>query len=320
MIRNKLYLLFAFFLMINFISCDDEPLENPTNPAQDGDDGSDLNAVFEATLSDTINFSATEIAAELTDDGLQFSGTMNNERIGFSVTNPTVGSKDFSSGDVDGFYDSDIEELISDFYTAQQGVLNIQSIDSINNMISGTFNGEFQEITSNDSISITEGVFTDIIFQDNTSSTGQGGDGDTTEVSGGSLIVDIDGETNTFDLEENNFPDDQDVAVYSFIKLDEDNPQDSTTITLVLPSNVTQGSSDVNNFADSSSLFNPYSLRYDNLAENLIVLSVQGSGQININTVNDTTIEGTFNLDAEDIPGSQTLSFTNGSFTIELVE
>ena len=64
-------------------------------------------------------------------------------------------------------------------------------------MISGTFNGEFQEISSNNSINITDGVFTDIIFEDNIS----GQAGDTLQASGGSLTVDIEGETNTFDFQ-----------------------------------------------------------------------------------------------------------------------
>jgi len=318
MIRNKLYLFLAFVLMVNFISCDDEPLEG-FDEEQEEDQDPNIDAIFQATLSDTINFTASEIAAELTDDGLQFSGTMNNKRIGFSVPNLTIGPKDLSSGDADGFYDTNIQELISDFYTAQQGTLNIESIDSVNTMISGTFSGDFQEISSNDSISITEGVFTDIVFEDNTNTDGgQGGDIDSTQVAGGSLIVDIDGDTREFDFSENSFPDDQDVVIFTFIQVDEDDPLGSQVITMVLPSDLSEGNFDVNNFADQSSVSNPHSFRYDEPSNNLIIQSVENSGQINLSTVSDSLIEGTFNFNGQDLIGDQNLSFTNGSFTIEL--
>ena len=96
MIRNKLYLFFVFFLMINLISCDDEPLEGFEEEQQEEQDPN-IDAIFKATLSDSISFSASEISAELTEDGLQFSGTMNNQRIGFAVPNFTIGPKDFST-------------------------------------------------------------------------------------------------------------------------------------------------------------------------------------------------------------------------------
>lgn len=309
MFCNKLSFCLAFFLMISLISCEDEPFEGSGQP-QDGGQSSDLNAVFEATLSDTINFSATQISAELTDDGLQFSGTMNNERIGFNVPDASTGPKDFSSSDVDGFYDPDVQESINEFFTAQEGVLNIENLDTLANMISGSFSGQFNEVSSNDTLNITEGVFTDINFVDNTSSQN--------EVAAGSLTVDIDGETNTFDLTENSFPDDQDVDVYTFLQANEDDPLGSKTVTLNLPSDVNQGSFDVNNYADQGNVLNPHSFRYDNPSENLIVFSVENTGQINISNVSDTIIEGTFNFDGQDLTGDQNLSFTNGSFTIEL--
>ena len=100
--------------------------------------------------------------------------------------------------------------------------------------------------------------------------------------------------------------------------MNEDNPVASTIMTLVLPSDVSQGSFDVNNFADTGSVTNPYSFRYDSPAESLIVFSVENSGQVNIDTASDSTIEGTFNFDGQDFIGDQNLSFTNGSFSIEL--
>jgi len=309
MIQYKLHFYIAIIFVISLISCDNEPYEGFEQP-QDGGGGSELNAVFEATLSDTIDFSANEITAELTEDGLQFSGTMNNKRIGFVVPNPTIGPKDFSSIDADGFYKSNVEEINSEFYTAQQGVLDMENIDTTSSMISGTFFGDFVEISSNDTLSITEGVFSEITFVNNTSSQD--------EATGGSLSVDIDGETNTFELSENNFPDDQDVAVYSFIQVNEDNQLNSKVIKLVLPSNLNQGSFDINNFQDQGSVLNPYSIRYDNPADSSIFNSIEDTGQINLDTVSESTIEGTFNFDGQNIVNEEVMSFTNGSFTIEL--
>lgn len=307
---NKFHLLVVLILVLSFASCNNEPLEGFDEQQQQEQDPN-INAIFKATLSDSIDFNATEITAELTVDGLQFSGTMNNQRIGFNVANPTVGPKDLSSDEANGFYDANIQELISNFYTAQQGVLNIENIDSENNKISGVFSGDFEEISSNDTISITEGVFTDIVFEDNTTSNGQGDS--INQASGGSLSVDIDGETTNFDLTENSFPNGQNVVVYSFSNSNDNN---STDIALVLPINLNEGSFDVNAYTEQSTPFNPYSFSYDLPSESTTFLSLANSGQVTIETVTESSVEGAFNFDGENLSGDQTSSFTNGSFTI----
>ena len=314
---NKSHFVFILLMMITFTSCDDEPLEGFDNGQNEEQDEEPIvDGIFQATLSDTIDFNATEITAELTEDGLQFSGKMNNRRIGFGLPNLEVGEKDLSTNEASGFYDTNVEEPTSAFFTAEMGVLNIQSLDTVNTLVSGTFSGEFVELSSNETVSVTDGSFTDIFFVDNTPDEGGPNDGGS-EISG-SLTVDIDGETNTFDLTENSFPDDQDVDVYTFLQANEDDPLGPKTVTLNLPSDVNQGSFDVNNYADQGNVLNPHSFRYDNVSESLIVFSVENTGQINISNVSDTIIEGTFNFDGQDLTGDQNLSFTNGSFTIEL--
>lgn len=313
---NKLYLVFILLMMITFTSCDDEPLEGFDDGQNEEEEDPNVDAVFQATLSDTIDFNASEITAELTEDGLQFSGTMNNKRIGFGLPNPSVGDKDLSTNEANGFYDTNVEEAISPFFTAEQGVLNIENIDTVDTRVSGTFSGDFVEISNNDTISITEGSFTDIFFVDNTPDEGGPDDGGS-EISG-SLTVDIDGETTTFDLEEVNFSGDQDVVVYNFVNVNEDDTQASQLADLVLPADLSEGDFDVNAHAEPGSALNPFSFMFDDPAQELNVLSIANSGQFSINNVSDSTIEGTFSLDGDDVDTDQTLSFTNGSFTINL--
>lgn len=313
---NKLYLVFILLMMITFTSCDDEPLEGFDDGQNEEEEDPNVDAIFQATLSDTIDFNASEITAELTEDGLQFSGTTNNKRIGFGLPNPSVGDKDLSTNEANGFYDTNVQEAMSEFFTAEQGVLNIESIDTVNTRVSGTFSGDFVEISSNDTISITEGSFTDIFFVDNTPDQGNPDDGGN-EISG-SLTVDIDGDATTFDLEEINFSGDQDVVVYNFVNVNEDDTQASQQADLVLPADLSEGDFDVNAHAEPGSALNPFSFMFDDPAQELNVLSIANSGQFTINNVSDTTIEGTFSLDGEDFDTDQTLSFTNGSFSINL--
>ena len=311
---NKSHFVFILLMMITFTSCDDEPLEGFDNGQNEEQNEEPIvDGIFQATLSDTFDFNATEITAELTEDGLQFSGKMNNRRIGFGLPNLEVGEKDLSTNEASGFYDTNVEEPTSAFFTAEMGVLNIQSLDTVNTLVSGTFSGEFVELSSNETVSVTDGSFTDIFFVDNTPN--EGGPDDGGNISG-SLSVDIDGETTNFDLAEVNFPNAQDIALYSFVN--EDDAQSSQMVTLVLPVDLSQGDFDVNAFAETGSAQEPFSFRYDEPVQELNVLSLADSGQFSINNVSDTTIEGTFSLDGEDLDTDQTLSFTNGSFTINL--
>ena len=311
---NKSHFVFILLMMIAFTSCDDEPIEGfDDGQNEEQEDDPNVDAIFQATLSDTIDFNADEITAELTEDGLQFSGTMNNRRIGFGLPDPAVGEKDLSTNEANGFYDTNVEEALSAFFTAEMGVLNIESLDTVNTRVSGTFSGEFVELSSNETVNVTDGSFTDIFFVDNTPN--EGGPDDGGNISG-SLSVDIDGETTNFDLAEVNFPNAQDIALYSFVN--EDDAQSSQMVTLVLPVDLSQGDFDVNAFAETGSAQEPFSFRYDEPVQELNVLSLADSGQFSINNVSDTTIEGTFSLDGEDLDTDQTLSFTNGSFTINL--
>ena len=312
---NKSHFVFILLMMITFTSCDDEPIEGfDDGQNEEQEDDPNVDAIFQATLSDTIDFNADEITAELTEDGLQFSGTMNNRRIGFGLPDPAVGEKDLSTNEANGFYDTNVEEALSAFFTAEMGVLNIESLDTVNTRVSGTFSGEFVELSSNETVSVTDGSFTDIFFVDNTPE--EGGPDDGGSGISGSLSVDIDGETTNFDLAEVNFPNAQDIALYSFVI--EDDAQSSQIVTLVLPVDLSQGDFDVNAFAETGSAQEPFSFRYDEPVQELNVLSLADSGQFSINNVSDTTIEGTFSLDGEDLDTDQTLSFTNGSFTFNL--
>ena len=312
---NKSHFVFILLMMITFTSCDDEPIEGfDDGQNEEQEDDPNVDAIFQATLSDTIDFNADEITAELTEDGLQFSGTMNNRRIGFGLPDPAVGEKDLSTNEANGFYDTNVEEALSAFFTAEMGVLNIESLDTVNTRVSGTFSGEFVELSSNETVNVTDGSFTDIFFVDNTPE--EGGPDDGGSGISGSLSVDIDGETTNFDLAEVNFPNAQDIALYSFVI--EDDAQSSQIVTLVLPVDLSQGDFDVNAFAETGSAQEPFSFRYDEPVQELNVLSLADSGQFSINNVSDTTIEGTFSLDGEDLDTDQTLSFTNGSFTFNL--
>ena len=311
----KFKFIFILLMMISISSCDDEPLEGFDN-AQNEEEDPNLDAIFQATLSDTIDFNADEITAELTEDGLQFSGTMNNKRIGFGLPIPAIGEKDLSTNQANGFYNTDVEEALSAFFTAETGVLNIETLDTVNTRISGTFSGEFVEISSNDTLNVTNGSFTDIFFEDNTPNQGGPDDGGN-EVSG-SLSVDIDGEATTFDLDDINFPSNNDVVVYKFLNLNEDDTQASQQVDLVLPVDLSEGDFDVNAHPEPGSALNPFSFKFDDPVQELNVLSLANSGQFSITNVSDVTIEGTFSLDGEDIDTDQTLSFTNGSFTINL--
>ena len=306
-LKSKLILLFVFSVFM-ITSCEDEPLEG-FNEGQDEEQNPNADAIFKAKISDTIDFTATEITAEITDDGLQLSGTMNNKRIGFGIPNPTIGNKDLSTAAANSFYNSDVSDINAEFYTAQEGTINIESIDTDDTRITGTFSGNFEEISSGQTINITEGTFTDVFFEDN--------DLENNQISSGSLTVDVDGTSTTFQYAENNFPDDQDLAIYTFIKEDEENTQSSQMITLVFPTDISEGTYDVNSNAGSENVTNPYSLRYDDNAQNIIAFSIDNSGQFNINNVSNSTLEGSFNMDGEDIDGEQTISFTNGSFILE---
>lgn len=310
----KFHFVLILLMMISISSCDDEPLEG-FDDAQNEEEDPNVDAIFQATLSDTIDFNADEITAELTEDGLQFSGTMNNKRIGFGLPIPAIGEKDLSTNEANGFYDTDVEEALSAFFTAETGVLNIQTLDTVNTRISGTFSGEFVEISSDDTLSVTDGSFTDIFFVDNTPD--QGGPDGGSEISG-SLSVDIDGETTTFDLDNINFSGNDGVVVYNFLNVNEDDPQASQEVDLVLPVDLSEGDFDVNAHAEPGSALNPFSLKFDDPAQELNVLSLADSGQFSINNVSDATIEGTFSLDGDDVDTDQTLSFTNGSFTFNL--
>lgn len=166
--------LLAFFVSLNFISCDTEPvdpvfIDNIEDQVPDTGSGS-----FQATIDGEL-FTAVQIQAVIQDGVIAIAGVNDSGEAIQLVT----------TGDDSGFYPDALMTYMpnpaSDFGYANfdengtTGTLNITTIDPVNQTISGTFEfiGNWSDLDEDlEPVVLTNGVFTNVPYTENATDPG----------------------------------------------------------------------------------------------------------------------------------------------------
>ncbi|MBQ0739620.1 hypothetical protein J9332_35530 [Aquimarina celericrescens] len=189
-------------------------------------------------------------------------------------------------------YDLDNSNEESEVYIPIEGTINISSIDYTNNLVSGTFSGTLVEIISQEELVMTNGVFTNIPFENQA------------PVDNASALVD--GEefvANTF--AEGSLVGSDEVSLNFISDLD-------NSIVLNIPQNPEVGTYSISENP-------PYSASYiaDVDTANEVVYDAQAdSGEITITSFENNTVVGTFSFVGEADNGD-TINITQGEFSYQ---
>ncbi|WP_121665598.1 DUF6252 family protein [Mesonia aquimarina] len=256
-------------------------------------DPTPTNAIFEVELDGEL-FTSDNAQANITDDGLEIAGTNGNAQFAIQIFDPAVGSFDIGGSNSEGviIYNPDSTDENGSIYSSIEGTLTISEIDMQNNTVSGVFEGVLEEATGQTAdIEMTLGVFENIPL-----STMQDTD---------FANAKIDGE----DFTANIFP-----VVFqgSNVIVTFDNNLNES-IGLQFPDDVSTGTYPI---TDSPSNYSATYIVNDN-GTDVVYGSLAGTGEIEITSVQNDIVEGTFSFDAENDSGD-TVTVTEGQFSIDI--
>jgi hypothetical protein len=172
--------IFLFSIFI-FTSCTNEPvdpalasqLNNPTNQGGNGSGGTNgggtNSGVFKADFGG-VTWTATTASANIFNGKIELVGMKGNEGFGFSLNGTTAGSYS-SSINIFAYSPNDLDSYLGvnpTNPTEIAGSLIVNSIDTVNHTISGTFSfkGYWSDftVTNVPPINFTNGVFTNIPY------------------------------------------------------------------------------------------------------------------------------------------------------------
>lgn len=251
-------------------------------------------AIFEAELDGEL-FTASIVEAEVSQNGLEMAAQNENEAIGIQIFNLEEGTFDLSNENVGILlYSPDInsEEIA---YNLTEGTVTITEIDYDNSTISGEFVGTLSEWAGEaEDIQVTNGIFTNIPF----SQEGPvGGDYATALIDGEEFVANIFGTVeggNTLAL--------------NFVR------NNLESIVLFLPAdNISVGEHVIGEIEED------YTAKYIIIDASDNYVSVPGSGVINITSMDNGILTGTFNFDAVPVGESgPIMNFTEGEFSIDI--
>lgn len=172
--KNKLLLgLFAFLSVLNFSSCDVEPLDpnivvpDPTDPTDPGDDG-----LFKVDF-DGSTYTALTTQVYISEGTIAITALRaNGDSFGFLIEGDDVGPYQAHqnllafnpSGQEFGFW-----SVNPDNPTENTGIITITEINTVDHTISGTFNFKGYWSNTDETVApkqFTNGVFTDLPYVD----------------------------------------------------------------------------------------------------------------------------------------------------------
>ncbi|UGS22743.1 DUF6252 family protein [Flavobacterium channae] len=166
--------LFVLSIAFSTVSCDNEPVD----PALDLSAGGSVSSVFTAkidgndfTASTTVgDFTSTTLGNQLIISGL----TSNGKSISIQIINPAVGTFAASTSSSDlcllQYFDTALGATNGAFSSynpisnTSVGTVTITEFDRTNDLVSGTFSFSAYNVSNSTTKSITNGVFTDIEF------------------------------------------------------------------------------------------------------------------------------------------------------------
>ena len=283
--------LVAIIAFLGFMACDNEPVEGQfsNTPPVNDPVGPDEN--FQVKL-DSILFVGKLITANLSNDGLEILARTDTQTVAIQIFNPIVDTFDLAAQEAIVIYDpnKNNEDLA---YASNEGKLSITKIDSVAGTVSGTFSGNLMEwFGEADDIKMTSGVFENIEFTTNQ-------DPDV-----GSAT--IDGVQFTASAFPYVFTDTQINLVLS----NDMNEQ----IQLTLPLDVIPGTKSVTNPpSDYSGVYTDFVNGQD-----VSYYSIFDSGEITVASYQNGRITGSFFFDAKVPNGTETVSITDGFFSIDI--
>lgn len=180
---NKLKLITAIFLTLTcftFISCENEPIDSAINLDDFNNGGNNNNTgVYTATIGSD-SFSAQTIVAEYSDSAfgpeLNISGVMQSGKLmNIQIINPAVGTR-VASNEPSMLLFFQYAASLNDMYSSinsttsqSSGTITITDFNLTTKKVSGTFSFTgYGTVNSTTQKEITNGVFTNITFEDNT--------------------------------------------------------------------------------------------------------------------------------------------------------
>ena len=292
---HRLFLnLILIFSVAAFSSCEYEPLEGEfaTEDPTDPEDPTEA-AVFEVK-KDGVLFVGEEVEASLNEDGLQIGAQSGFEVYALQIFAPEVGTFDFST-DTNGMFIY-TPDVTSDAlaYIMTTGTITITQINTTDNTVSGSFSGTLSEMFGEaEDIVLTEGIFVDVPFQ--------------AEAPQDSATATIGAESfnaNTFATVSTG-----DVFVLSFMN----NLQQA--INLYLPQEIVVGEFEVTTQTEIYSA----AFSYFDGEQTQTYYSIPGSGSINITSVQNGIVTGTFSFEAAlSTDPEQTMTISNGQFSMDI--
>ena len=279
-----------------FISCskDDDNTGTPGTPGP-----SNTTSVLSAKINGTAWAPhADSCTAFLMNGVINISGIAHDGKtITITLMDTVAGAYDLSAtGNGAGVYNTQPSGGIS--YTsnsfnwpASVNKLTISNLDKVNKKMSGTFEYKAWSFSVNDSVTISEGQFTNLPYVTSISSTGNN-----------SFSVTIDGSPFTPSLISG-------AITGSNLSIVASDNTGTKSVALFLPSNISTGTFSLQPFGTYNAAYNPNSTTY-------LVVS---TGTVTITEHNTVSkkIVGSFSFTATEFPiGSTTANLTSGSFTI----
>lgn len=181
---NKIKFITAFMLlfsMVTFTSCENEPIDSAINldDFNNGGNNGNTTGVYTATIGED-SFNAQVIQAEYSDSAfgpeMNISGVMQNGKVmNIQIINPIVGTRaanmEFSTLLFFQYASSlnDVYSSVNNTTSTSSGTITITSLNLTTKKISGTFSftgyGAQNSATQKQ---ITNGVFTNVSFEDTT--------------------------------------------------------------------------------------------------------------------------------------------------------
>ncbi|GGB68804.1 hypothetical protein GCM10007424_06020 [Flavobacterium suaedae] len=309
--------LLAFFVSLNFISCDTEPvdpvfLDNIEDQVPDTGSGS-----FQVNIDGEL-FTATQTQAVIGEGLIAIQGSgSNGKNVSLVLEGEAAPSSigEYEPSDVLMIYQPETNpddygyinynpdlviggEIPDDIY---EGSFTITDIDTVNKTISGTFS--FTGYWSNtddeiESVELTSGVFTDVSYADNTTNPNPGSDEDY-------IVADIDGTETDFTIA---------VALVSgnFLTVSGQNVAPPKQIQLMMDADIEAGTYSI---TEDGGFGNGVTAMY---SEGL-ALYVVSSGELTIISNDGDVIKGTFEFSAYNSDDeNDTIDITNGDFEMQI--
>ncbi|PSG88565.1 DUF6252 family protein [Aurantibacter aestuarii] len=313
--KKYCFYLFTILTVFAFNSCDNEPLEgfdlsNP-NSQNNGNINNTQTGIFQVDF-DSQTFVADQISATRTDEVINISGLRgaNGELVTLTIQGTTTGTYDLGvqngltlSG---GSY---VEPNNQGFGTwvsvtdgvQSQGQVTITSIDEVNNKMSGSFEftGNNYSTGTAQTKAFTNGIFTDVLFQDGVGSSNNSN----------TFFAKLDGVEFVEDAANailSNFSGQQILTINGF-------KNNGESLSLSIDGDIAPGTYSFDGFGNFT---NTGQYVGDDPSE---VYNANGTFTIISHDTTNNTISGTFSFIAEEfpqVPGSVNIDVTEGAFSV----